>query len=281
MKLKVYENTWAKLSDKSAKDLDSSSKFQLSVGIYDVDTFELIGKHYKVKFSKDVEKALGLEKLGQTWFIYYDHAGPNVSDKDKKIKLKSGISVSENLPTKVLLNVPFASQLDNERNPNGSCNVTSLSMVLQYFGGKSYSGYKGYKQLEDFIYDEMIRTGLSRHSPADLATIYNQLTKQLKIDSYDAFDPAATWNSLFTHLAKGFPAITHLYTTSFGHIFPIIGYDLSDETIIVNDPYGDFSDGQYSPRESINSGKSAKYSIKSLIPLGAKDGDFWVHYLRG
>ena len=68
---------------------------------------------------------------------------------------------------KIQLNVPYKPQNDNIYNPTGSCNVTSIAMCLEFLGVK----IENENQLEDIIYQQMSHSGLSRHSPFDLAKI--------------------------------------------------------------------------------------------------------------
>ena len=66
-----------------------------------------------------------------------------------------------------LLDVPFFSQLDNQRNPMGSCNVTCLAMALAYLGILYSSG----AQLEDALYRSMETLGWDRHDPNHLKAL--------------------------------------------------------------------------------------------------------------
>jgi hypothetical protein len=70
----------------------------------------------------------------------------------------------------VKLPVPYKSQLDNVVNPKGACNVTCVAMCLSFFGVEAIAKNV---QLEDELYERMVRKGLDRHSPADLADIIN------------------------------------------------------------------------------------------------------------
>ncbi|HLO51488.1 MAG TPA: C39 family peptidase, partial [Kamptonema sp.] len=49
------------------------------------------------------------------------------------------------------LNVPYLSQLDNENNPYGSCNVTCVAMCLGFLGHPLVDPVTN-QQLEDELY---------------------------------------------------------------------------------------------------------------------------------
>ncbi len=168
----------------------------------------------------------------------------------------------------ILENFPYFSQLDNEQNPTGSCNVTSVAMVLKYLGAKRNPRYKNlFGQFEDELYAYMLDRGLSRHSPADLAFVVKEY------GCFDEFRSDATLKQVKDWLDDGNPVIIHGYFTAFGHIMPVKGYD--DYGLIVNDPYGEwFSDGY---RTDL-SGEGLHYSYDLIERVCIPDGSFWVHF---
>ncbi|MBP0000165.1 MAG: C39 family peptidase [Cyanobacteria bacterium SID2] len=168
----------------------------------------------------------------------------------------------------VKLDVPFLSQLDNENNPYGSCNVTCVSMCMAYFGHptKNSSG----QQLEDELYQFMLDRGLSRHSPQDLQ-------KLLQLYGYqDDFQADAKWDEVKAWLRQGKPIITHGWFTSSGHIVVILGYN--DRGWIINDPYGHWSRSGY---DTYASGAGVVYSYADMRDVCGPDGDLWIHYVDG
>ena len=169
-------------------------------------------------------------------------------------------------PSSVQLPIPYFSQLNNEQNPHGSCNVTSVAMCLVYFGhqGLSPSG----EQLEDELYRYCSDNGLSRHSPTDLA-------KLIEIYGYkDDFQPDAKWGDVKKWLAAGNPCIAHGWFTRSGHIITIVGYN--DKGWIVNDPYGEWYEWGY---ETSVSGKGLTYTYGMMKQVCGSDGDLWIHYV--
>lgn len=172
----------------------------------------------------------------------------------------------------VRLDIPCHSQLNNKYNPTGSCNVTSVAMCLNYWGIQSSSDY----QLEDELYVEMVRRGLSRHDPWDLKEIaetYEGIT--------DDFTPNGTFDNLFAALDSGYPCILHGYFTRFGHIIVVTGYD--DKGFWVHDPYGEWHSWGYDTNVS---GCDLHYSYdligRTCSPETVDNPrNIWLHVVKG
>lgn len=172
-------------------------------------------------------------------------------------------------PSTVRLNVPYLSQLDNVNNPHGSCNVTSVSMCMGYFGHPLRNPNTG-EQLEDELYRFMLDHGLSRHSPHDLQ-------KVLKLYGYeDDFRPDAKWDDVKKWLEGGNPCISHGWFTRSGHIVTLIGYN--EKGWLVNDPYGEWSSSGY---DTNRSGAGLTYTYAMMKNVCGPDGDNWVHFVSG
>lgn len=180
----------------------------------------------------------------------------------------------EHLPPCIDVKVPYLSQLDNVNHPYGTCNLTSIAMVLKYFGIKG----TGDGQLEDQLFRRVTALGLDRHSPADLAYLIN--LDYAKYGIRDVFHMDATHAELKEHLASGNPAIVHGWFTTSGHIIVVRGYDDAAYggrgAYIVNDPYGEYFKSGY---DTSASGAKLFYSYKMMKDLAGRDGDFWVHYI--
>lgn len=168
------------------------------------------------------------------------------------------------LPETVNLDVPYLSQQDNVENPGGSCNVTSCSMVLQYFGKVG----TGDGQLEDQLYRECLDRGLSRHDPYDLAKLLRLHGVQ------DDFRTDATWEEAKRWLAiDRNPLIAHGYFTRSGHIIVIRGYN--EKGFIVNDPWGEWWRDGY---DKSASGEGLTYSYEMMEEVCAPDRQRWLHF---
>lgn len=170
------------------------------------------------------------------------------------------------LPERVQLDVPYFTQLDNENNPHGSCNVTSIAMCMVYLG-HSPNGARG-EQIEDELYEYCLDNGLDRHSPIDLA-------KVVKAYGYkDDFQENAKWGDVKKWLASGNPCVVHGYFTRSGHITAIVGYN--EKGWIIHDPYGEWYEWGY---DTSVSGKSLTYSYGMMKQICGSDGDLWIHYI--
>lgn len=168
-------------------------------------------------------------------------------------------------PAIVKLDVPYKSQLDNELNPTGSSNVTSLAMCLQFLGASRQSNFE---QFEDELYEYTETHVLNRHNPYDLA----QLVAAYGCD--DNFKENATIEEVQDWLAEGNPVVIHGFFSAFGHMITLVGYD--DQGFYVHDPYGEWSaEGYLTDR----SGAYLHYSYELIRTLCIPDGSFWVHFI--
>ena len=164
------------------------------------------------------------------------------------------------------LNVPFFPQTDNKYNPHGACNVTSIAMALSFLGIK---GDGSEKQLEDQLYQWLLKKGLSRHSPYDLAKLVESKGKK------DNFNPIANFTQIKKHIDAGFPVVIHGFFTRSGHIIECHGYN--EIGLICHDPYGDWEDGYLG---SVNNGKNVLYTYHLIKQLCNPDNEFWVHFIQ-
>jgi uncharacterized protein YvpB len=233
----------------------------------DVVYFESERNHFKVTLAKEFAGSA-------LWFVLCDdvkivggEALPQVElPPDEKPDIPPATSQNT-----VKLQVPYKSQRDNANNPDGSCNVTSLAMCLEFLGiTEDNSGI----QLEDSLYEYAINNNLSRHNPYDLAKIVNAYGAK------DAFDSHATLDAVKGWLAAGNPIVTHGYFTIFGHIIVLLGYD--DRGFIVNDPYGEWWAEGYernNPDGNNEKGKSLHYSYQLIEETCMGGGEFWVHFI--
>jgi uncharacterized protein YvpB len=177
------------------------------------------------------------------------------------------------LPAKVRLEVTYRSQRNNELNPDGACNVTSLAMCLDFLGADRKRPDL-FRQFEDELYDYAESVGYSRHHGEDLALISQDYGVP------DRFTKTASGiEEVQRHLAAGRPAIVHGYFTDFGHIIVLVGYD--EDGFIVHDPYGEWFSWGYDRNGPENQAKGAfKHYSYELIQRTCIDSEgFWVHFM--
>ena len=171
----------------------------------------------------------------------------------------------------VNLNVPYLSQRDNQRDPDKTCNVTCVAMVLKYF---NLSGNTPISQLEDELDRYMKDRGWNRYLHSDLVKL--QEAYGLK----SRFTTKASWHEIKQHLANGNPVIISGKFTSAGHIIVLRGYDATG--FWVNDPYGEWwSWGYDRNRRGVydNKGENLHYSYNLCSRVSyTGPNNTWAHF---
>lgn len=250
--LKIIENTVLKRKPIGSSELPEELKQTVTVNSEYVCSSWLQERGH-IKFSLDKDFNF---KGFNTWYGFEKHV--QVLEDGKVIFPKPK-------PASIRLNIPYKSQLDNEENPTGSCNVTSLAMCLQFLEAKRKTGVG---QFEDELYRYAEDNGLSRHDPHDLAVIVE------RYGCRDDFRSNATIAQVKEWLTDGKPIVIHGYFTTFGHIVVITGFDSTG--FIVHDPYGEWTPYGY---RTDRSGQAVHYSYDMIKSLCIPDGSFWVHFI--
>lgn len=145
--------------------------------------------------------------------------------------------------------VPYFSQRDNEFNPTGTCNVTSLAMVLSWAGVTPPHGV----QLEDELSKELETKEAQDRFRAwypDLARqgyeprhVHGML--QWLADKYvgnDRYTESASWDEIYSWLREHGPIITSGHFTAFGHVIVLVGTTTRGD-FICHDPWGNWERG--------------------------------------
>lgn len=270
MTLEAIQNTILKLRPLDSQSLEEPEKYSFSAGsTLELTDFEPERKHLKLTLSQDLQGS-------SVWYAFSEHVrtigGEEVVIEPLPADEKPAIASTE-LPSTIKLDVPYKSQRDNDNNPDGSCNVTSLAMCLEFLGISRQRSSDG-KQLEDELYEYALDNNFSRHSPHDLAQIVQDYGAK------DAFDSHATIDAVKGWLAAGNPAVTHGYFTSFGHIVVLVGYD--ETGFLVHDPYGEWYSSGYdrnTPGSYDTKGQYLNYSYRLIEETCLTDNQFWVHFI--
>lgn len=173
---------------------------------------------------------------------------------------------------RVLVKTPYLSQKNNEQNPSGTCNTTSIAMGMGKEGEPLLR--KTGEQLEDYLTRFCLDNGLSRHSPGDLEILAQRHGYRPRFTAH------ATWKEVKAWLDKGKICITHGWFTAFGHILVICGYDDEKRRWIVHDPWGEWYAGGY---DTSVSGEYLEYSYGMMSKLCGPDaeGQLWIHFFDG
>jgi hypothetical protein len=255
MKLNIVKDTVLKSRAVASSELASEEKTSVKSGVY-----------YVVKSWLKIDGHIKAEIDGKTMFVYGEHCEVIGDDG---VKLFGVFKVGEKLPKKVNLKVPFLSQLDNKYRPQGTCNITSVAMCLEYYG-LSKQRARQCEQLEDDLYLTVENNGWDRH-------VHEHLVKLLNLYGVtDNFSCDTPWSDIKRFLANGNPVIYSGQFTRSGHIIVIRGYDDDKKSWIVNDPNGEWFSNGY-----VHGDGKEKYYSYSLLKNVSYSGDDagWAHLL--
>jgi len=186
---------------------------------------------------------------------------------------------AEGVGQKLMVNISlpcfYLCQFDNELHSAGSCNMTSLGMVLKQYG-KAQNVPGSYARVSDRLLQYCDANGFDRHS---LGVIRNLAVKfGLKDDaSY-----AHTFDEIKAHLGKGELVIIQGNFTPSGHVIVFCGFNSETGTWVCNDPAGDHTapNGYHEP--GWGSGDHVRYPSEWVHTCAAPDGDgkVWAHLLE-
>jgi uncharacterized protein YvpB len=250
--LKILVDTVLKQQPVQSPTLPNDQKQDVKAGsVFTIKSFIPASDHLKVVLA---DKSFQNKTI---WYAYQRHV--TILGNNGQIAF----------PTSTKLAVPYYDQLDNSEDPYGTCNVTSMAMVLSYFHAKRQRADMGFP---DELNEYCSAHGLDRHEPDDLVKVAQNYGCR------DRFSKTATMNEVKEWLLQGNPAIVHGYFTPSGHIICLIGYNATG--FVVNDPYGEI---MYTPYHSYYatyaSGSGLTYSYNLIANTCCTDNEFWVHFI--
>ncbi|WP_343858403.1 S-layer homology domain-containing protein [Fulvivirga kasyanovii] len=166
----------------------------------------------------------------------------------------------------LIQNVPYFYQLANDINPYGSCQNTSLAMVLNFYGGN----------VTPDILSEYYTTDRAQ-TVEGLEEVFNAEAQYMGLSVRDNGTRTGTFAQLNNLLAAGKPVIAHGYTTGYGHILVLVGFD--GEYYYAHDPYGKWDQVAYSSGyvNTSTAGTYVKYHKDAIKAAFAPDGYIWLH----
>jgi hypothetical protein len=257
--LKIIKPTIAKQSTAQASTLPPCYRVNLEAGTYSILKIEYAGsKHYKVGFPKPIQSS-DKTKSFQTWCIFAED-----------LEIPGDAETIVGTTGEVKLGMRYRSQRNNELNPDGSCNVTSFAMCLDFLGAKRKES-EG--QFEDELYRYCENHDLCRHTPEGLKSLAEAYGVK------DDFHSDADIEQIKAHLRLGLPAVLQGYFTGFGHVVALNG--CNDDGFWVYDPYGEWNIWGYT-RNSIwgedGPGDNIFYSDRLIQDTCDRDG-IWAHLL--
>ena len=250
----IRQPTALKRKPISSSLLSSADKTTLPLGrVYGVASYEtdLESNHVRVSLTEEIPG------YGNTGYLFPEH-----------IWLRQGsqtIEVFPQLPKRIELNVPYFSQRNNPRFYWSTCNVTSIAMVLYYYGLRP--------QYSDQLEDELLQWILTRYGEG-AQTDHSVMSQMIRAYGYKtSFSTTRKWSELDAEIAAGHPVVLAGDFTATGHILTVIGY--RPEGLIVNDPWGNALTG-YRNTE----GRKLLYPNAYLNNVCGPNGNIWAHFIE-
>lgn len=164
--------------------------------------------------------------------------------------------------------LPYLCQFDNKLHPGGSCNLTSLAMVMLKYGlkGPNY----GYNRLPDNLLAYADAHGIDRHTLEGI----DKISEAFGLKDQSSYTTSLA--VLKAHLKSGKIAIVHGEFTRSGHIMCVRGFDEERGLWFCNDPAGKWDNG-YS---GYTSGENVAYDSDWFVRCIAPDSKVWAHLLH-
>jgi len=231
-----------------AASLKDTEKATLPLGrVYGVESYGLEGDHLKVSLTEE------LPNFGNTGYVF-----PSF------VQFKRGDKIFDAVPNNVELNVPYFSQRDNPRFDWSTCNVTSIAMVLYYYGLRSKWGGQLEDELLQWCFD---------YAGQGSQTDHNVLSALIQAYGFKtSFSTTRNWADVRSELLNRRPVVLAGDFTASGHILTLIGYN--SQGYIVQDPWGDALTG-YSDTE----GRKLMYPYSYVNQVAGPDGNVWAHFI--
>lgn len=245
----ITQTTVFKQQPIDAAKLNNTQKVTVRAGrVYGVLSYTLESGHLKVTLSQE------FPGVGNTGYLFPSY-----------VKMRRGDKTFEPLPNQVEINVPYFSQRDNPRFYWSTCNVTSIAMVLYYYGIRPRWGGQLEDELLQWCFDRYGEGSQTDHS------VLSSLVRAYGLES--SFSTTRTWAQVKNELANRRPVVIAGEMTASGHIVCAIGY--TPQGLIVNDPWGNALTG-YIDTE----GRKLVYPYNYLDRVAGPDGKIWAHFIR-
>ena len=164
--------------------------------------------------------------------------------------------------------VPYFYQYSNRYNPAGSCQNTSVAMMLKYHGMAG---------ITPDILSNQYGTSLGQ-TVSGLQRVFNERAIAAGLNVRDRGTQTGTLAQLRGQLSAGKPVIVHGYFTNYGHIMVVLGFD--GTYYYCNDPAGRWSQqfkyGGYSEANATE-GIAVRYTRAAFEAAAFPDGYVWMH----
>ena len=237
------QDTWLKRRPLQSVDLAAEEKLFVPEGsAHEWDEISMFpGEiHYKVKLSAQSDR---------NWWFFPDHF--------KIINDPVSNEIVPAKPKEIILNVPYYSQRDNQKDPMRTCFSSSCAMLLKYLKPNSITS-------DDQYINTVFKYGDTTSPNAQLEALQDYGLSA-------SFKQNGSWQDIDALLEKGIPVpigVLHKgrvgNPTGGGHWLVIIGRTVDGTGVYVNDPFGemDLVNGGYIK----SNGSKLKYSKTNLGP---------------
>jgi lysozyme len=251
------QDTWLKRRPLQSADLAAEEKLFVPKGsAHEWDEISMLpGEvHYKVKLTAQPDR---------DWWFFPDHF--------KIINDPISNETAPVTPKDIILNVPYYSQRDNQRDPMRTCFSSSCAMLLKYLKPNSITS-------DDQYINTVFKYG-------DTTSPTSQLEALQDYGLAASFKQNGSWDEIDDLLERGIPVpigILHKgpvnNPTGGGHWLVIIGRTADNKSVYVNDPFGDLDliNGTYVSTK----GAKLKYSKKNLGPRWLVESPTSGWYIR-
>lgn len=249
MTMTVRETTVIKKRPLFSFLLGQSERVTLPLGrVYGVNSYAIEGSHLKVALTEQ------LPNFGNTGYVFPSY-----------FLFKHESKAFNPINNNIELNVPYFSQRDNPRFYWSTCNVTSIAMVLAYYGVRAYWG----GQLED----ELLEWCFNNYGQGS-ETDHSVLSALIRAYGFEtSFSATRQWSDVKNELSNGRPVVVAGNFTASGHILTAIGFTYSG--YIVNDPWGNALSGYYDTE-----GSRLIYPYDYMDRVAGPNGGVWAHFIR-
>lgn len=164
--------------------------------------------------------------------------------------------------------VPYFYQYSNSINPGGSCQNTSIAMILKFNG---FSGLT-----PDQISNQY---GTSQaQTVSGFNTVCNSVAQNNSMGANCVSTSNGSFQAMRNILATGKPVVVHGYFTSYGHVLVVTGY--TGTHYICNDPAGQWTQvyqvGYTGSSSTV--GNQIQYGKAAFEQAIGPDNTLWYHY---
>ncbi len=179
------------------------------------------------------------------------------------------VDADASLEPPVSSSFPYYNQNYNASEGWRACNITSISMALDFYGITSKE--KLGKRTPDYIYKKYYL----QFTMEGLKRIFDSEAKRVGSGLRDSITYGGTVSALRARAQAGIPTVVHGWFTGAGHIVEVIGFDGSN--YIVHDPNGRWNERYKGGYVTTRTGGRAVHYSKAAFERAIDRGGIWMH----